>query len=451
MDQSPTADRPVSLEEAIAIAVHLHQSGQKKAAGEIYRTILEVAPVCAPALHFSGVLAHQEGRSDEAVVLITKSLEIEPNRADWHSNLGIVLRDQLKLDEAVAACERAIAIDPEHANALSNLGVLLRATGREAEAEAAYRAAIRADPRHIEAHHNLGVLLNSLNRTPEAVACFYRVITLQPNEPEARRLLALAYCNLGEVDKAVDLVEAWVKEQPDNPVARHIYSAVSGRDVPKRASDQYVELTFDSFAATFEAKLARLSYRAPALVASMLDDSGLSPSKNLDVLDAGCGTGLCGAHLVPYARRLTGVDISAGMLKQAKDKNIYDELYKAELTQYLSDHREAYDVIVSADTLCYFGDLHDVLTAAANALRPNGRLIFTVERATDETGVDHRIEKHGRYSHSSGYIERLISGAGLVPEIRPAELRLESALPVAGLVVRGTKTPDAPAIGGHDA
>ena len=105
-------------------------------------------------------------------------------------------------------------------------------------------------------------------------------------------------------------------------------------------------------------------------------------------------------------------------------------------------------MIVSADTLVYFGDLQDVVTAAADALRPNGRLIFTVERAKGEPGVDYRLEMHGRYSHSSTYIGRLLSGAGLVPEIEQAELRLESALPVAGLVVRATKRPRTS--GGHD-
>jgi predicted TPR repeat methyltransferase len=96
-------------------------------------------------------------------------------------------------------------------------------------------------------------------------------------------------------------------------------------------------------------------------------------------------------------------------------------------------------VIVSADTLVYFGDLHGVVAAAANALRPNGLLIFTVEHAVGESVVDHRLNMHGRYCHSRAYIERLLSGAGLAPEIVQADLRMESGSPVAGLVIRATK------------
>ena len=52
-----------------------------------------------------------------------------------------------------------------------------------------------------------------------------------------------------------------------------------------------------------------------------LADARLSPAKALDILDAGCGTGLCGPLLAPYARRLVGVDLSDGMLKHAREKN----------------------------------------------------------------------------------------------------------------------------------
>src|SRR4029450_3384975 len=102
-----------------------------------------------------------------------------------------------------------------------------------------------------------------------------------------------------------------------------------------RASDAYIEKTFDSFAASFDSKLAKLSYRAPELITEMLKRPGLPPSKSLDILDAGCGTGLCGPLLAPYARRLVGVDLSERMLAQARTRGVYDELVKGELTAYL--------------------------------------------------------------------------------------------------------------------
>ena len=440
MEQRAGNDRALTLDEAVAVALALQQAEQWAAAEEIYRTILEAAPNHADALHFSGVLAHQCGRSEEGVALIERSLELEPERADWYSNLGIVQQERLKLNDAIAAYKRAIELDPSHANAHSNLGVVLRATGEVGAAEAAYRVAIRVDPEHSDAYHNLGVLLNAQKRPREAALCFSKVITLRPRDPEARRLLALAHCTLGETEKAVEIFQEWLEEDPDDPVARHMLAACSGRDVPLRASDAYIEKTFDSFASSFDSKLAKLSYRAPALVTEMLKRSLAAPSNSLDVLDAGCGTGLCGALLAPYARRLVGVDLSEGMLAQARQKRVYDDLVKCELSAYLNGCNERFDVIVSADTLVYFGMLEEVLAACDNALRPGGRLVFTVEELV---GADHDVGyslgTSGRYRHAREHIEAAMAETNLRPEVVSADLRLEAGEPVAGLVVQGTK------------
>jgi predicted TPR repeat methyltransferase len=95
---------------------------------------------------------------------------------------------------------------------------------------------------------------------------------------------------------------------------------------------------------------------------------------------------------------------------------------------------------VSADTLCYFGPLEDVTAAAADALRPGGRLIFTVEELVDaESDAGYALSLHGRYCHARQYVERVLADTNLQSDIESAELRLEAGDPVAGLVVRATK------------
>jgi predicted TPR repeat methyltransferase len=441
MEPSESSTRELTLEEAISLAILLQKNEQFAGAQEIYRRVLETAPDHPRALHYAGVLAHQQRQNKQAVALIERSLALAPEQADWHSNLGIALQSDGRLDRAIDAYRRAIALDPSHANAHSNLGVLLRATGQPVEAEAAYRTAIRLNPEHIDAYTNLGILLNGLKRTEEAAACFYKVITLRPKHREVRKLLALAHCMLGEIGKAASILEEWLAEEPENPIARHMLAACTGRDVPARASNGFIEATFDSFASSFEAKLAKLSYRAPALVAAMLEDCGLELAHRLDVLDAGCGTGLCGAMVAPFARRLIGVDLSEGMLAHAKDKNVYHALVKAELMDYLREHRAAFDLIVSADALVYFGDLNGVMAALAGALRPNGVAVFTLEQAARDRGdVDYRLELHGRYSHAQDYAERLLTAAGLQSKIIQAQLRTEAGAPVPGLVIRAVKS-----------
>lgn len=440
MDGSQPSRRAVTLEEALSIAIECQRNWQLEDAEKVYQRLTEAAPDHPGVLHFAGLLAHQMGQGEKALSMIERSLAIEPNRADWHSNLGIVLKARGKLDEAIEAYRRALELDPSHANAHCNLGVLLRARGKPAEAEESYRTAIRLDPEHVEAHHNLGVLLTATGRAQEAVVCFCKVLTLIPEQPGARTHLATAYCILGQRDKAVALFEQWLRECPGDPVAQHMLAACSGKDVPPRASDAYIERTFDDFAASFDSKLAELGYRAPQLVASALAEAGLEPDRSRVILDAGCGTGLCGPLLAPYAARLVGVDLSGGMLAQARARGLYDELVKQELTAYLEAHPAAYDVVVSADTLVYFGALEAVVGAAARALRAGGLLVFTVEELRDGgLDGDYRIDTHGRYSHRREYVETVLRSAGLHPLIVPAELRMERAAPVRGLVLRAHK------------
>jgi predicted TPR repeat methyltransferase len=434
----------MTVPAAMELALAYFRNGHFDEAEEVCRKVLAVAPEHPDALHYAGVLAHENGRSDEALPLIERSLELAPDQPDWYSNLGVVRQARGDLEGAIEAYRRAIALKPAHARAHGNLGVLLKVQGSLAEAEAEYRTSIDLDPHHADAYHNLAVLLSATDRSEEACRCYCRALTLKPHYPEARRALALAYCVIGQRDKAIVVCEEWLNDEPDSVVARHTLAACSGRDVPTRASDEYVRLVFDSFSNSFEAKLARLQYRAPALVAESLARSGSAPDGQLDIADVGCGTGLCGPLLAPYARRLTGVDLSVGMLKHAKEKNVYDELFEVELTAYLEDNPGAFDVIVSADTLVYFGGLEDVIPAAARALRPGGLFVFTVEEAVEHT-ESYLIQPHGRYNHGAAYVARLLTEAGLEPTIDRAELRLESGVPVHGLVVRGAKSQAIPA------
>jgi predicted TPR repeat methyltransferase len=299
MEPSESTTRELTLEEAVSFAILLQKNEQLAEAHAVYRRVLEAAPDHPRALHYAGLLAHQQGRNGEALALIEHSLALAPDQADWCSNRGVVLQSDGRLDAAIESYRRAIAIDPGHANAHNNLGVLLRATGRPVEAEAAYRAAIGLNL-NISMPTPISAFCSTAAAHRGSAACYCKVITLRPKYREARKLLALAHCTLGEFGKAAEIFEQWLAEEPDDPIARHMLAACTGRNVPARAANGFVQATFDSFAASFEAKLATLSYRAPALVAAMLEDAGLAPSQRLDVLDAGCGTGLCGA----WSRRL---------------------------------------------------------------------------------------------------------------------------------------------------
>jgi len=72
------------------------------------------------------------------------------------------------------------------------------------------------------------------------------------------------------------------------------------------------------------------------------------------VLDVGCGTGIVGEALQALGQvRIDGLDLSPEMLAKAADKNVYERLIEADLTQVLPLNDANYDGVVSAGTFTH--------------------------------------------------------------------------------------------------
>jgi predicted TPR repeat methyltransferase len=428
----------LTLQEALELGVRYHQAGQLDTAEAVYRRVLEVWPEQPQVLHFLGVLTHQRGKSPEALILIRRAIELQPRCASFHNNLGNVLFEMESFAEAARAYEQSAALAPDDPDVHNNLGVVRRTLRDAGAAAAAYQRAIELDPRHADAYHNMGNLLTAQGRIKDAVTFLCTSITLRPVHAESRRLLGLAYANLGRMNEAAQVYRDWLQEEPQDPVAQHMLAACGGGEVPARASNSFVEMVFDSFARSFDTKLEKLEYQAPQLIAAALARICATPTGTLIALDAGCGTGLCGPLVAPFVAHLSGVDLSSEMLAKAAARDAYHSLTQGELTEYLRAHASAFDLILSADTLCYFGDLEEALGAARLGLRAGGVLIFTVEQVDSTPGnnIDYRLNPHGRYSHSRDYVSRILQSTGFdVLEMNIATLRMESGCAVRGLVV----------------
>ncbi len=430
-------------------AIEAHRGGKLDAADRLYRKVLATQTGQPDALHFLGVLEHQRGNSDKAVELISSAVAITPGHADAHNNLGNVHKECGRLAEAEACYRRALDCRPGHLDALGNLGVVLDAQGRVPQAFAAYGRFLEAAPRSARAHYLMGLFLRSQAQSTEhveqAAQLFRRSYELDRHWLSALHELAVTLYMLKRPAEAREVYRDWLARDPENPVPRHMLAAMGGAEVPQRAGDDYVRDTFDRFADSFDEQLLQhLEYRAPRVLVEALAEVLPPPATSLDVLDAGCGTGLCGPGLRPWARRLAGVDLSAGMVAKARARGDYDELVVAELTKFLGSRSDAFDAVVSADTLVYFGDLAAVARATHAALRPGGWFVFSLE-AVD--GEGYRLSASGRYRHSDAYIKSVLGEAGFVDlDITPAALRKEVGEPVPGWVVRARRaeTPKPP-------
>jgi predicted TPR repeat methyltransferase len=205
--------------------------------------------------------------------------------------------------------------------------------------------------------------------------------------------------------------------------------------VPSRASDEYIQALFDSSAAGFDTNLEQLGYRAPEMVAAAFARCTIGRPL-LAVLDGGCGTGLCGPLVRAHCSSLAGVDLAQKMIDRARERAVYDELIAAELCAFMRSRPNAFDAVICADTLVYFGPLEEPLRAAHETLRPSGLLIFTLETLDADDDADHRLELHGRYAHSEPYVRRALNDAGFELETLTREtLRQERLQDVIGYLV----------------
>lgn len=423
----------LSLPEALARCAELLRKEQVDEAEALARAMLSHWPEQPDALHFHGLALHALGEVDAGIAEVRRAIALMPREPGPCNNLGNLLVLSGRPDEAADAYRQCLDRDPGFVAAVSNLGALLRKRGQLVEAEAQCRRAVALKPDFGDAWYMLSVVLIEQGQIAEGLQAHSRAIALWPRHLLARDAVLRALAILGELDQAAVLYREWLAEDPDNPVLLHQLAACTQGDVPPRASDGCIELIFDNFASSFDAKLGQLGYRAPPLVVDALTPMWDAPARQYDVVDVGCGTGLVGPLVRDWARTLAGCDLSVGMLRQAKQRGCYDVLHKAELMYYLETQPNAFDGVVSADTLCYFGDLHGAARAAAIALRAGGVFVFTVEALGEGIAAPHRLQANGRYAHAHAHVVTAIEAAGLrVVRIAEENLRMEAGKPVRG-------------------
>ena len=158
--------------------------------------------------------------------------------------------------------------------------------------------------------------------------------------------------------------------------------------------------------------------------------------QSLDILDLGCGTGLCGALFAPWARRLDGIDLSAAMVRIAKTRGVYADLRQSDLVSAMRAAAGRYDLILAGDVFIYVGDLEETFAAAYGAVRPGGLFAFTAERAEGSGFVLHPTL---RFAHSRGYLEETAQRQGwrcVYCEEKPLRDESKSQVPAYVMVLK---------------
>ena len=367
------------------------------------------------------------------------------SRADSPSAVASPLEKHMALNyfkqgqfaQLEACCQALSKRYPKDGFGWQLLGLSIKMQGRDADAVPALQTAARLLPNDWQSHVNLGSAHLALGKLGAAEACFTRALALAPDSLKALDTLGDIQRRLGKTEAALATFQRRLAMTPDDGHSQHMVAMLSGQQTAGAPAD-YVSRTFDEYAEHFDAHLtAVLQYKVPALIRDALASHAPAPAAQWDGLDLGCGTGLVGDVISPWARKLVGVDLSAKMLDKAQARQLYQDLVCADLLSMMRAAPAAsFDLIVAGDVFVYIGQLDELINQAKRLLRPDGLFVFSTETLADEASTQpYHLQTTGRYSHAPDALLQQAAQEGFtVLSTTNAILRMDGSEPVQGQI-----------------
>lgn len=107
----------------------------------------------------------------------------------------------------------------------------------------------------------------------------------------------------------------------------------------------------------------------------------LGSCKGMNILDAACGPGKYAEELLARGAKVTGFDISAEMIKYARQRNgTNGTFFVHDMEEPLTDIEDnVFDVVICALAFNYIRNWDATLREFHRVLKPNGRLVVSME------------------------------------------------------------------------
>ena len=117
-------------------------------------------------------------------------------------------------------------------------------------------------------------------------------------------------------------------------------------------------------------------------------------NKDIKIYDAGCGTGLVGVELKKFGyNEFDGADLSQKLLDLVP-KNLYQNLFKADLNKTIETSDDAYDAVMCVGTFTFGHVKPNALDEFIRITKNKGLICFTInEGIHEEYGFDKKLEE----------------------------------------------------------
>lgn len=381
----------------------LLRNNQLKAAATQFCNVLTLNPDHLEAQFYNGVLALDAGNLDQAEQALQKVLLVDTDHVEALSNLGVIALKREQGQLAIDYFTKALARDNEHIESRNNLAATFMHYDRFENALMHYDVLLQKSPDNAEYLYNSGVAQMALGHLNEAILHFEHLLRLDSKHFASLNNLSAIYNRLGDKTRAQHLLQQALTVKPDDAASQHMLRALLEAGKPAKTCKEYPTNLFNNYALYYDKHMQeQLHYQLPAHIKVLLDEIISQPIVN--ALDLGCGTGLTGEVLRPFCQHLTGIDIAAKMLVQAKAKQVYNQLIEEDAIHYLAQNIKPFDLIVAADVLPYLGDLDELFLLVRQRITAFGYFIFSAEISVDKPW---QLQGSARFSHSTEYLQEL--------------------------------------------
>ena len=400
--------QPGHVQAQISLARVLSHRGQAAAAINHLTELLATHPGNRRAqVTLIETLLHV-GRTEEAATQCSQLLAETPADPGLLALLG---RAKIELGDHEAArelFEQLLGMNSSNPVAVLGLGHCDRLAGRNRAALAQYEKACELAPANPACWFNRGIVAISLNDMDSAADFLQECFRLNPRDVNAGSQLASVYRHQRKLPESVAVSRRVLEADPDNARARFYVEAFENEQ--KQAAVQRIpravaEATYSQrdVGRHFESSLkGGLEYRAPELLDRAVRHAIGDQRTDLDILELGCGTGLCGSRFADIAHSLVGTDVSASMLDVAREKQAYTTLEVADLADVLAREPGQFDLVIAMDVLCYFGDLGDIFAGCGRVLRDSGIFALSVEKPDHDEPW--QLHPYGHFVHSLDHL-----------------------------------------------
>lgn len=369
-----------------------------------------------------------EARTYFDLALASEPNEVQAGKIQFA--LGQIAQQLQEWEIATTHYQILLNLFPEYLEARRALVTVLLCLGEEKEALKHLNVTLTQDPDNIDDQFNAGAVLLRLNHLDDALYHFREVLRLAPEHLETHVNLGGLALRQGRTEAAIEHYNTVLRLEPGNQVAAFTLTALNQSDTPDKPPVDYIQQLFDCYAQEYDQHLqGQLDYQVPALFKAVLGPLSL---QDATCLDLGCGTGLLGDVLKPIAKTLVGVDLSAGMLTKALEKEHYDELLQLDIVDYAQETECRFDCVCAADVLNYLGDLAPLFKAVKHCTLEGGVFLFSVESGGAD---DVKLQQSGRYLHHEDYLKTLAEQTGwTIIQQKEVILRLQRNQSVPGLL-----------------